>query len=185
MKKIVSRLAALAALVAGLVVTAPMAAQAAGVQQMCSKWDQSTIVADTPSWGRIGQRMCIQWKGDQVRQKVDMRVDWPSGGCSVSFPAGASCPADRIWKLKQVVLDEYWMDFTYETPDGTSDTVACDNATRTFEPFTQLGGAVTTGCVGPWQTAQTGDYWVSGYVTFQRGATQLALPEAEWFGVTF
>ncbi|MEV4351942.1 hypothetical protein AB0J83_46410 [Actinoplanes sp. NPDC049596] len=173
MNKLARRLAALTTLAAGLTFAAPAAAQADDVEQMCSGWDQSALVADSPSWGRIAQRMCVQWEGEQVRPKVEMRVDWPSGS------------ADQLGAFKRVVLDQYWMDFDYETPSGATDSVQCANDARTFEPFTQDGGAVVTGCVGPWLDSEDGDFWVSGYVTFQRGGTRQDLPAAEWYGVTF
>jgi hypothetical protein len=182
MQKIVTVLAASTALT--LTLAAP--ARAGDVEQMCSGWDESTIVADTPSWGRIGQRMCVQWNdvSGEIRQKIEARFDWPMGGCSVSIPAGASCPADRLWKAKRVTLEKFTMDFTFESPDTGEQSTSCDKGGGVFEPFTQLGGAVTTGCVTDWQPQTTGDYWVSGDITFRRGGTVVQLPTSGWFGVT-
>ncbi|OJF12772.1 hypothetical protein [Couchioplanes caeruleus] len=181
MHRITIYFAALAAVIGGVVLPEASAAHAANTRQMCSSWTESTIVANTPTWGRIGQRMCVQWKagGSEVRRRIEARFDWPMGDCTVSVPPpNVSCPANRIHKLKKVDLDELRMNLHYAGPSQRIQEVHCDKGRRSYQPFTQLGGAVTTICSTAWQSQSAGTYWVRGNLTFRRGATVTSLPSA-------
>ncbi|MEU4425388.1 hypothetical protein AB0F81_32610 [Actinoplanes sp. NPDC024001] len=147
------------------------AAQAASYRQHCSDWNQSRILSDADSWGRISQRVCIEWApwDDAVRQKIETRIDWPSHY--------------RTWKNRALYVGDlqHWVDGKNRGRHIAK--VSCDKGS--FAYAGDYGSWRITRCHTPWADLRDGTYWAWGRTSFAYDGTYRTLGTSARYGVEF
>lgn len=82
---------------AGLVLA--QATPAAAVTTICSAYTNGEVWMTSTRWGRVRERVCLEYTSTSVRGKVSMQVDYPLSSCSLTVglpPSGSiSCPVTR------------------------------------------------------------------------------------------
>ena len=156
---------------------------------MCSAWNQSKIESNAVEWGRISQRVCIEWVnyGNKVRAKIQARFDWPMDGCTISLPGGATCPLSRLAKNQRVELSELTMNLRWQMAGEGLVGGSCAKGHVVYFPYDLhgTGTAKTIDCYTAWHAHPRGTYWVQGHLTYRRGSTVTEFPTSAWWHVTF
>lgn len=139
------------------------------------------------SWVRISDKACVQWIGNQnsIRAMARLRADWPIDNCSVSIPAGASCPINRIWKDQNQVIRD--ITFTVQhlfASDGYKVwTIQCHQ--DRWWANSLRGSANTISCYDGWNGHPPGSYWVRSQITYRVGNQYFQNPWTPWANVRF
>lgn len=178
------------AIVAGAAVgvAAPAAADESNTQTACTQYTDGQIWQTSTQWGRVRQRLCIEYTNTDVRAHVQLQTDWPSDcELSVGIPptAGIGCPVGRLTKLGKLTYKKVEMPISWQHNGDPVQSTTCE-----FTDVTAFDMSDTTlTCDGAWMPIAKGDHnqvWADGLAAdVKDDGDGLKLLPSETHGFTF
>lgn len=103
-------------------------ASATEPQTLCSAYTDDQMWQTSAQWGRVRQRLCVEFTDAEVRAQVQFQTDWPAQ-CSLSAglppSVGIDCPANRLTKLGKLTFKDVVMPISWRSGQAPEQSASC------------------------------------------------------------
>jgi hypothetical protein len=162
---VTAAMAGILLITSGLMIPKYALADTSNAQTVCTAYTDDQVWQTSAQWGRVRQRLCVEYTRTDVRAHVQFQTDWPTS-CSLSTgippSVGAACPVSTLAKLNGLTYKTVNIPIRWQVGMNPTGTFACSFSDVDAD---NSPGVTTLDCNGAWMPLFHGvpyQVWVDG-----------------------